>query len=241
MAWAHRARARAESTPAPPPMAAMAAARAWSPPAPLDAWSADVFRRIEWRRFEAVVEALYAQAGFETRSQPHGADGGVDIWLYSKHHANGGAPVSIVQCKHWVSWSVGVKPVRELRGVMAQHGIPRGQFVTTSRFTEEARAFARDSGVALHDTDGLLDLIAQRDAGQQRALLETAFDGDYWCPTCARCGVKMVERTARETGKHFWGCATFPKCRSRLEMPKDLVEPAESAGTGHLRSETSLR
>lgn len=78
------------------------------------AWTAAVFEQIEWRRFEAVIEALFAQAGFETRSQTHGADGGVDIWLYSKHQP--GAPVSVVQCKHWAGKQVGVDKVRELRG-----------------------------------------------------------------------------------------------------------------------------
>jgi hypothetical protein len=80
---------------------------------PPDRWSRDVFELIEWRRFEAVVEALFAQAGFETRSQAHGADGGVDIWLYSLNHAHGDAPVSIVQCKQWMRQKVGVKDVRE--------------------------------------------------------------------------------------------------------------------------------
>jgi restriction system protein len=48
-------------------------------------WSAAVFDQIEWRRFEAVVERLFQQAGFKTKSQSHGADGGVDVWLYSQH------------------------------------------------------------------------------------------------------------------------------------------------------------
>ncbi len=65
----------------------------------LTRWSPEVFAAIEWRRFEAVVEALFAQAGFETRAQTHGADGGVDVWLHSRHA--GGAPVGVVQCKHW--------------------------------------------------------------------------------------------------------------------------------------------
>ena len=94
--------------------------------APPDRWSREVFELIEWRLFEAVVEALFAQAGFATRSQAHGADGGVDIWLYSVNHARGDAPVSIVQCKQWMRHKVGVKEVRELRGVMAQHAIVRG-------------------------------------------------------------------------------------------------------------------
>lgn len=46
-------------------------------------WSTAVFDVIEWRRFEAVVETLFQQAGFETKSQSHGADQGVDVWLYS--------------------------------------------------------------------------------------------------------------------------------------------------------------
>ena len=58
-----------------------------------------------------VVETLFAQAGFATRSQAHGADGGVDIWLYSAHHASGDAPVSIVQCKQWMRHKVGVREV----------------------------------------------------------------------------------------------------------------------------------
>ena len=191
-----------------------------SPPqAAPDRWSREVFELIEWRRFEAVVEALFAQAGFETRSQAHGADGGVDIWLYSVNHANGDAPVSIVQCKQWMRHKVGVKEVRELRGVMAQHGIARGQFVTTSDFTADAREFAAGNGIGLHDVDGLLALIATRTPEQQQALLQVAFDGQWWRPTCASCGIKLVERTARQSGRAFWGCENFVRgCKTQMAM-----------------------
>jgi restriction system protein len=69
-------------------------------------WGAEVFDAIEWRRFEAVVERLFQQAGFETRAQSHGADMGVDVWLYSRNQP--GQPVSLVQCKHWTGKRVGV-------------------------------------------------------------------------------------------------------------------------------------
>jgi restriction system protein len=199
---------------------------------PLDRWSREVFELIEWRRFEAVVEALFAQAGFETRSQSHGADGGVDVWLYSENHADGDAPVSIVQCKQWMRQKVGVKEVRELRGVMAQHGIARGQFVTTSDFSEDAREFAGANGIGLHDVDGLLRLIATRHPKQQEALLRVAFEGEWWRPTCASCGIKLVERTARDGGRAFWGCQNYPRgCRSRLAMRFDnRDEPRRSPG-----------
>ena len=100
-------------------------------------WSSKVFAAIEWRRFEAVVETLFAQEGYETRSQLHGADGGVDIWLYSK---NPNDAVSVVQCKHWQGHPVTVKELREFLGVMASHGIKRGTFATSSRYTAVAIA-----------------------------------------------------------------------------------------------------
>ncbi len=106
-----------------------------TPPARPTAWGPEVFRLIEWRRFEALVEALFAQAGFRTHNQSHGSDGGVDIWLHSKNQPDG-APVSIVQCKHWSdSKPVGVDKIRELLCVMAAHQIRRGQFACTARYT----------------------------------------------------------------------------------------------------------
>jgi restriction system protein len=178
-------------------------------------WGVAVFDMIEWRRFEAVVEALFQQAGFATKSQSHGADGGVDVWLYSRHEP--GVPVSLVQCKHQVK-RVGVDKIRELRGVMASHDVKRGQFATTSAFTPDAEAFARENGINLLDVTGLLKLIAQRTQEQQRALLAVALEGDYMRPTCVNCGVKMIDRTPRDGGKAFWGCANFPRCKTRLPM-----------------------
>ncbi|MCK7497190.1 MAG: restriction endonuclease [Comamonadaceae bacterium] len=187
-----------------------------APPARPQAWSRAVFDVIEWRRFEAVVERLYQQAGFETRSQSHGADDGVDIWLYSRHQP--GEPVGLVQCKHWQGKRVGVDKVRELRGVMASRNVKRGQFATTSVFTPDAVSFARANGINPLDVDGLLMLIAQRTPNQQADLLAVALEGDYWKPTCVNCGVKMTDRTSRSDGSAFWGCVNYPRCKTTLPM-----------------------
>ena len=188
---------------------------------PVTAWSAEVFSRIEWRRFEAVCEALFAQAGFETRSQSHGADGGVDIWLHSRNSASA-VPVAVVQCKHWQGRPVGVKEIREFFGVMASHQLKRGTYATTSKYTLDAQEFAKANGINALDGSGLLKLIATRTPEQQQTLLEVAFEGDYWRPTCASCGVKMVERTPSKGGTHFWGCSHYPRCKSRLPMGNAL-------------------
>lgn len=179
-------------------------------------WSQAVFDVIEWRRFEAVVEKLFQQAGFETRSQSHGADEGVDVWLYSRNQP--GEPVSLVQCKHWHGKRVGVDKIRELRGVMAARNVKRGQFATTSTFTSDASAFARENDVNLLDVEKLLTLIAKRTTDQQSALLAVALEGDYWRPTCVNCGVKMVDRTPRKGGSAFWGCSNYPKCKTTMPM-----------------------
>ncbi|MDO8773149.1 MAG: restriction endonuclease [Burkholderiaceae bacterium] len=183
------------------------------------AWSPAVFAAIEWRRFEAVCEALFAQAGFETRSQSHGADGGVDIWL---HSANAQGPVSIVQCKHWQGKQVGVKELREFYGVMASHRLQRGTYATTASYSADAIKFAQDNGINAMDGAKLLALIASRTPEQQQALMAVAYAGDYARPTCANCGIKLIERIAGKTGKAFWGCSNYPRCKSTLPMLASL-------------------
>ena len=187
---------------------------ATSSPTPASAWSPAVFAAIEWRRFEAVCEALFTQAGYTTRAQSHGADGGVDIWL---HTANTDKPVAVVQCKHWQGKPVGVKEIREFFGVMASHKLRRGIYTTTSTYTEDAQQFATANGIAAMDGSALLAMIAKRTPEQQQALLAVAHEGEYWKPTCASCGVKMLERTSSKGGAAFWGCSNYPKCKTRLQ------------------------
>ena len=170
-------------------------------------WNKQVFADIEWRRFEAVCERLFAQSGFKTKSQSHGADGGVDVWMYSAH-AEG--PVSIAQCKHFRSKEVDVKLIREFFGVMSSHKLQRGTFVTTSTFTPDAQKFANENAINALDGDKLLKLIASRTAEQQKELLDIAYEGEYSIPTCASCGIKLVKRTK------FWGCSNFPRCRTQI-------------------------
>ena len=80
--------------------------------------------------------------------------------------------------------------------------------------------FARQNGIHLLDGKGLLALIEKRTPEQQQALLAVAFEGDYARPTCASCGVKMVERTNRQTGSPFWGCTNYPRCKSKIAISR---------------------
>ncbi len=179
-------------------------------------WSKEVFGIIEWRRYEALVETLFKQAGFHTASKSHGADGGIDIWLSMPSDTK--KPIGFVQCKHWKNKPVGVEKIREFFGVMAASQIKRGHFATTSRFTADAKAFALQNGINLIDTEALLRLIEKRTGQQQAQLLAIALEGDYSRPTCVQCGVKMVTRKPRNGSKQFWGCSSFPKCRHTMQI-----------------------
>ena len=191
------------------------ATEAKPPPRP-ERWSETVFDVIEWRRFEAVVERMFQQAGFVTRSQSHGADGGVDVWLYA--HQQPRKPMGAVQCKHRPGKRIGVDKIRELKGVMAALGIERGHFAATTTFTDEAIAFAQGASINLLDVTRLLELIAKRSAQQQAELLAVALEGDFWRPTCVKCGAKMTSKQNSGDGSLFWGCTNFPRCRKTLPM-----------------------
>lgn len=184
-------------------------------PEPEQAWSPRVWAQIEWRRFEAVCEALFAQVGFMTHPQARSGDGGMDIWLQSRH-AEG--LVAVVQCKHWQRKPVGVKELRELQEAMASRQLKRGTFAASGRFSRDALQFAHENGINVLDGAALLALIARRKPDQQQALLKVAYEGEYWRPTCSNCGTKMVERNVSARGSAFWCCVDYPRCRNTLSM-----------------------
>lgn len=101
---------------------------------------------------------------------------------------------------------------------MASHGLKRGTYATSSTFTTDALRFAKANGISALDGVGLAALIAKRTPDQQQDLLAIAYEGEYWKPTCASCGVKMVDREPRKGGHNFCGCPRFPRCPCALPM-----------------------
>lgn len=185
-------------------------------------FSIQLLRELEWKRFEQVVEAYFAKTGWRTRLNRTGPDGGVDIDLF-KPGQDGVA--AVVQCKAWNTYKVGIKPVRELLGVMAAGKVPEGYFFTTEVFTQEALDFAGGQPLTLVDGFGFLRRIHALPEADQSALLNLATSGDYMTPTCPSCGRKMVKRVSgkgRNTGESFWGCPSYPRCRAHLNMKKDV-------------------
>jgi len=178
-------------------------------------WTMELLKALEWKRFELLCAGYFETLGFKSEVAREGADGGVDIHLY----ANGSStPSVVVQCKAWKAYKVGIKPIRELLGVMTAAHVSEGIFVTTGSYTAEARECAAANHIDLIDGGDLLRKIAASRPEDHAALLQLATAGDFTTPTCPSCGIKMVERVAQKTGDKFWGCTRFPACRLTLRQ-----------------------
>lgn len=199
-------------------------------PAPLPAhplparptqWSLDALRCLEWKRFELLCARYYEAVGFSSATLAAGADGGIDVKLF---RIDPSKPLAVVQCKAWNSRQVGVKEIRELLGVMVHEKVARGIFITTGSYSADALAFGAANPIQLLDGPAFLGKVLDLPSEKQAALLAFAFDGDFYTPSCASCGVKMVARDSRRGA--FWGCAHYPRCKTTLPMRHDTVAAA---------------
>lgn len=168
------------------------------------AWTQAVFDRIEWRRFEALCEALLQHDGHITSSQAFGADGGIDIRLYSDSTKS--QLTGIVQCKNWSGKKIGEVQIREFLGLKTDHRVATAIYFTSSTFTPAAQELASRHGLTLIDGSRLLRRIQAQPAEVQQHLLAIATEGDFWRATCVNCGSKMTLKTNSTNGARFWAC-----------------------------------
>lgn len=95
------------------------------------------------REFEHELAELYKYLGYKTKVTQASRDGGIDII------AKDGSGHVYIQCKVY-SKPVGVKPVRELYGVMCADGVSRGIVACIGEgFTSGATDFAKRSNITL--------------------------------------------------------------------------------------------
>lgn len=201
-----------------------------------EAGTASTLFDMSWQEFEMLVGDAYRIQGFSvSETGGGGADGGVDLVLTK------GRERTLVQCKQWRAYKVGVDVVRELYGVMAASGASAGIVVTSGRFTGDAKEFARGRNVELVEGPELVALIkraseaAKRNAGTAsgrrcapvssaetrgsvQAELVTAEANDAQettslaCPNCQSVMVRRVAKRGPNAGSAFWGCRSYPAC-----------------------------
>lgn len=176
-------------------------------------WSLELIRDLEWKRFEDVCQQFYEKKGIRSDTTNLGPDGGIDIRLYQD---DSGRPTSIVQCKAWGERYVGVKPIRELLGVMTHEKIGKAFFMTSGSYSDEAKAVAQANRITLIDGNMLLMMIQRLPAPERESLLAFATQGDYATPTCPGCGIPMLAKKGTNGRPDFWGCQNYPRCRHTL-------------------------
>lgn len=127
-----------------------------------NAQAGDTLDGISWQEFEMLVGEAFRLQGYSvTETGGDGRpDGGIDLVLRK------GGEKFFVQCKQWKAFTVGVRVVRELYGVMAAHGAAGGFVVTSGSFTNDADAFAAGRNVTLIDGDGLRRMIRSAKAAR---------------------------------------------------------------------------
>jgi len=175
-------------------------------------WTESILKEIEWKRFETVTKEFLNMTGYLAQETKVGADGGVDIRITKQGNS---AFQGIVQCKAWNAYKVGVKPVRELFGIMAAEKVAVGMLISSGTFTAEAEDFAKGKVVLIPGWKFLEHILKLSEENRQR-LLEIALEGDYQTPTCPQCDLKMTLRevkSGKNSGSKFWGCVRYPRCR----------------------------
>lgn len=105
--------------------------------------------KISWREFERLCFLYYKAKGYKPRETSSGADGGIDLIIYNRHHMTEVA----IQIKHYINSGnqIDVKLIRELDSAKKNHRCIMADFITTSTFTNPALVEADDRKIETRD------------------------------------------------------------------------------------------
>lgn len=137
--------------------------------------------------FERVVVELLVKMGYggsrtdAGRAIGRSGDGGIDGIIKEDKL---GLDVVYIQAKRWNNTPVGRPDVMQFAGALQAQRANKGIFITTSRFTEEARSYVSQIGskIVLIDGEQLTDLMIENDVGVSTVSLYPVkkIDSDYF-------------------------------------------------------------
>ncbi len=137
--------------------------------------------------FERVVVELLVKMGYGGSRADAGkaigksGDGGIDGIIKEDKL---GLDVVYIQAKRWDSNSVGRPDVMQFAGALQAQRANKGIFITTSRFTDDARSYVSQIGskIVLIDGDQLTGLMIEHDVGVSTISLYPVkkIDTDYF-------------------------------------------------------------
>jgi restriction system protein len=137
--------------------------------------------------FERVVVELLVKMGYggsrtaAGRAIGKSGDGGIDGLIKEDKL---GLDVVYVQAKRWDNTPVGSPSVMQFAGALQAQRANKGIFITTSRFTEDARSYVSQIGskIVLIDGEQLTGLMIEHDVGVSTVSLYPVkrIDSDYF-------------------------------------------------------------
>jgi HJR/Mrr/RecB family endonuclease len=114
----------------------------------------DWLKELKPWEFEKYIAELFTKLGYKTTVTGGGYDRGIDVMAEKdglKHY---------IQCKKYITSTVGVSEIRDFYGAIADHlAQAKGFFITTNNFTLEAERFAEDKPIELIDGYKLIKYI----------------------------------------------------------------------------------
>ena len=160
-------------------------------------------RNMKPTEFEDYTSDLFSKLGYNTQSVGGSYDGGVDV-IAEKDGVK-----YYIQCKKYITSTVGVKEIREFYGVLVDHlAKGKGFFITTNKFTLEAERFAEDKPIELIDGFKLIKYVRLSEKSMKKTGIKV----------CPKCGGRLKEKKGKY-GK-FLGCSNYPKCKYTENIKK---------------------
>jgi hypothetical protein len=161
-------------------------------------------RAIDWFQFEKVIALTYRKLGYTvTRRGGANPDGGIDLVVAKDGQS------SAIQCKHWRTRKVRARAIREFLGALTHADMKKGIFITLCGYTVEASKLAAEHQIQTLSEAHLAKMLEEVGARSDPEVTAILRDKTKFCPKCER---KMVLKTAKRTGRQFWGCPSFPDC-----------------------------
>jgi HJR/Mrr/RecB family endonuclease len=165
-------------------------------------WTSNL-RLLDSTEFEWLVGEMFRREGWTVQEtgRSDGPDGNIDLVLVRDGQR------SVVQCKRWNSWVVGVDEIRNFAGTLMREKLSAksGIYVTLSSFGKQARAEANVLGIELIDSDALLARIERVRRAEPCSSCEKpmvlAHSIHGWWLRCVSTGCNGKRNLSREPGR----------------------------------------
>lgn len=153
--------------------------------------------------FEDAIAHLFSELGYKVKQTPYSNDGGKDMILWK------GRRKYVVECKRYeISRVTGRPSLQILLAAKHDEGADEAFFVTTGKFTRNAREYAEKNGIHIYDGSNL-HVLVNRAPQNRRALRHAA----VMCDVCGEVvHFDLAERRLRTR-----------KCRNEHEVNCNIM------------------